>query len=144
MIVVTSNEIPGHRIDAVFGEVMGLTVRSRNIGAQFTASFRSLGGGELPEMTKALYESRQEVMHRMVTEAQAKGANAIVAMRFDTSEMGTNWTEVCAYGTAVFAIPLGRGEAGATGQSVYLAESAASAGSAPATAATPPPPSEPA
>jgi uncharacterized protein YbjQ (UPF0145 family) len=125
MIVVTTNEIPGHRIDAVFGEVMGLTVRSRDIGAQFTASFRALGGGELPEMTKALYESRQEVMHRMVVEAEAKGANAIVAMRFDTSEMGTNWTEVCAYGTAVFAIPLARGEAGATGQSAYLVESAA-------------------
>ena len=84
MIVVTTNEIPGHRIDAVFGEVMGLTVRSRDIGAQFTASFRALGGGELPEMTKALYESRQEVMHRMVVEAESKGANAIVAMRFDT------------------------------------------------------------
>ena len=125
MIVVTTNEIAGHRIDAVFGEVMGLTVRSRDIGAQFTASFRALGGGELPEMTKALYESRQEVMHRMVVEAENKGANAIVAMRFDTSEMGTNWTEVCAYGTAVFAIPLARGEAGATGQSAYFVESAA-------------------
>ncbi|KQM57718.1 MULTISPECIES: YbjQ family protein [unclassified Agreia] len=132
MIVVTTNEIPGHRIDAVFGEVMGLTVRSRDIGAQFTASFRALGGGELPEMTKALYESRQEVMHRMVVEAESKGANAIVAMRFDTSEMGTNWTEVCAYGTAVFAIPLGRGEAGATGQSAYLVESAAGAQTPPA------------
>ena len=125
MIVVTTNEIPGHRIDAVFGEVMGLTVRSRDIGAQFTASFRALGGGELPEMTKALYESRQEVMHRMVLEAEAKGANAIVAMRFYTSEMGTNWTEVCAYGTAVFVIPLGRGETGSTGQSAYIVESAA-------------------
>lgn len=125
MIVVTTNEIPGYRIDAVFGEVMGLTVRSRDIGAQFTASFRALGGGELPEMTKALYESRQEVMHRMVVEAENKGANAIVAMRFDTSEMGANWTEVCAYGTAVFVLPLGRGEAGATGQSAYFVESAA-------------------
>ena len=138
MIVVTTNEIPGHRIDAVFGEVMGLTVRSRDIGAQFTASFRALGGGELPEMTKALYESRQEVMHRMVLEAEAKGANAIVAMRFDTSEMGTNWTEVCAYGTAVYVIPLGRGEAGATGQSAYIVESAAAA-PAPAQADQTPP-----
>jgi uncharacterized protein YbjQ (UPF0145 family) len=140
MIVVTTNEIPGHRIDAVFGEVMGLTVRSRDIGAQFTASFRALGGGELPEMTKALYESRQEVMHRMVVEAEGKGANAIVAMRFDTSEMGTNWTEVCAYGTAVFAIPLGRGEAGATGQSAYFVESAA--GAQPPAAADQAPPTQ--
>lgn len=124
MLIVTSNEIPGHRIDAVFGEVMGLTVRSRDIGSQMLAGFRSLGGGELPEMTKALYESRQEVMARMVNEAQQRGANAIVAMRFDTSEMGTNWTEVCAYGTAVYVLPLGEGEPGATGQSVYLTKTA--------------------
>ncbi|MET4002752.1 MULTISPECIES: YbjQ family protein [Arthrobacter] len=122
MIIVTTNDLPGYKIDAVFGEVMGLTVRSRHVGAQFTASFRSLGGGELPEMTKALYESRQEVVARMVTEAQQKGANAIVATRFDTSEMGGTWTEVCVYGTAVFAIPLGAGEPGATGQSVYLSQ----------------------
>lgn len=122
MIIVTTNDLPGYKIDAVFGEVMGLTVRSRHVGAQFTASFRSLGGGELPEMTKALYESRQEVVARMVTEAEAKGANAIVAARFDTSEMGQNWTEVCAYGTAVFAIPLAEGQPGATGQSIYLSQ----------------------
>ncbi|NQX29110.1 YbjQ family protein [Microbacteriaceae bacterium VKM Ac-2854] len=121
MIIVTSNDVPGYRIDAVFGEVMGLTVRSRNIGAQFTAGFRSLAGGELPEMTKALYDSRMEVMQRMVAEAQAKNANAIVAMRFDTSEMGQNWTEVCAYGTAVYVIPIAEGQPGATGQSAYFA-----------------------
>ena len=124
MLIVTSNDIPGHRIDAVFGEVMGLTVRSRDIGSQMLAGFRSLGGGELPEMTRALYESRQEVMARMVNEAQQRGANAIVAMRFDTSEMGTNWTEVCAYGTAVYVLPLGEGEPGAAGQSVYLTKTA--------------------
>lgn len=144
MLIVTSNEIAGHRIDAVFGEVMGLTVRSRDIGAQMMAGFRSLGGGELPEMTKALYESRQEVMARMVTEAQQRGANAIVAMRFDTSEMGTNWTEVCAYGTAVYVLPLGEGEPGATGQSVYLTQTAKqqSTPTPPAPPAAPAPPSQ--
>lgn len=121
MIIVTTNDIPGYRIDAVFGEVMGLTVRARDIGAQFTASFRAIGGGELPEMTQALYESRHQVMDRMVMEAQQKQANAIVAMRFDTSELGTNWTEVCVYGTAVFAVPIAEGQPGATGQSAYLA-----------------------
>lgn len=70
MLIVTTNDIPGHRIDAVFGEVMGLTVRSRDIGSQMLAGLRSLGGGELPEMTRALYESRQEVMARMVAEGQ--------------------------------------------------------------------------
>ncbi|KQN90314.1 YbjQ family protein [Arthrobacter sp. Leaf69] len=120
MLIVTSDDIPGHRIDAVFGEVMGLTVRARDIGGQVMAGFRSIGGGELPEMTRMLYESRQEVMARMVKEAEQRGANAIVAMRFDNSQLGTTWTEVCAYGTAVFAIPLPEGEPGATGQSVFL------------------------
>lgn len=120
MLIVTSNDIPGHRIDAVFGEVMGLTVRSRDVGAQVVAGLRSLAGGELRELTQVLYESRQEVMARMVAEAAQRGANAIVAMRFDTAHMANNWTEICAYGTAVFAIPLGDGEPGATGQSVQL------------------------
>jgi uncharacterized protein YbjQ (UPF0145 family) len=101
MIVTTMNDIPGYEVDEVFGEVFGLTVRSRNIGSQIGASFKSLLGGELKGMTKALVDSRRQVMERMVEEAEAKGANAIIAMRFDTSEMGANWTEICAYGTAV-------------------------------------------
>ena len=80
---------------------MGLTVRSRNIGSQIGASLKSILGGELKGMTKALVDSRQQVMERMVEEAEAKGANAIIAMRFDTSEMGPQWTEICSYGTAV-------------------------------------------
>ena len=101
MLVSTTNELPGQEIIEVLGEVMGLTVRSRNIGSQLGASFKSILGGELKGMTKALVESRAQVTERMVEEAEAKGANAVVAMRFDTSEMGSNWTEICAYGTAV-------------------------------------------
>ena len=103
MIITTMNDIPGYEIDEVFGEVFGLTVRSRNIGSQFGASMKSIFGGELKGMTKALIDSREQVTARMVEEAEAKGANAIIAMRFDTSEMGPNWTEICAYGTAVRA-----------------------------------------
>jgi uncharacterized protein YbjQ (UPF0145 family) len=103
MIVTTMNDIPGYEIDEVYGEVMGLTVRSRNLGSQMGASFKSMLGGELKGMTKALIDSRQQVMERMIGEAEAKGGNAIVAMRFDTSDMGTGWTEICAYGTAVRA-----------------------------------------
>jgi uncharacterized protein YbjQ (UPF0145 family) len=103
MIVTTMNDIPGYEIDEVYGEVMGLTVRSRNLGSQLGAGFKSMLGGELKGMTKALVESRQQVMQRMIDEAEAKGANAIVAMRFDTSDMGGQWTEICAYGTAVRA-----------------------------------------
>ena len=101
MLITTMNDIPGYAIDEVFGEVFGLTVRSRNIGSQIGAGLKSLVGGELKGMTKALHDSRQQVIERMVEEASAKGADAIVAMRFDTSEMGGNWTEICAYGTAV-------------------------------------------
>jgi uncharacterized protein YbjQ (UPF0145 family) len=101
MIVTTMNDIPGHEVEEVFGEVMGLTVRSRNIGSQIGAGLKSIVGGELKGMTKALTDSRQQVMERMIEEAETKGANAIIAMRFDTSEMGQNWTEICAYGTAV-------------------------------------------
>jgi uncharacterized protein YbjQ (UPF0145 family) len=101
MLIATTNDIAGHEIDEVFGEVFGLTVRSRNIGSQIGAGLKSILGGELKGMTKALADSRQQVIDRMVQEAEAKGANAIVGMRFDTSEMGSNWTEICAYGTAV-------------------------------------------
>ncbi len=103
MLITMMNDIPGFTIDEVYGEVFGLTVRSRNIGSQFGASLKSVFGGELKGMTKALVDSRADVTQRMVEEAEAKGANAIVAMRFDTSEMGPNWTEICAYGTAVRA-----------------------------------------
>ena len=101
LIVSTMNDLPGYTIEEVFGEVFGLTVRSRNIGSQLGAGLKSILGGELKGMTKALVDSRQQVTERMVEEAEAKGANAILAMRFDTSEMGSNWTEICAYGTAV-------------------------------------------
>jgi len=119
MIVVTTNDLPGYRIQAVLGEVMGITVRSTNIGSSFTASFRAIGGGEIPEYTKIVTQSRQDVMHRMVVDAQNRGANAIIAMRFDTDSIG-QFSEVCAYGTAVIAEPIGAGEPGATGQSAQI------------------------
>jgi len=95
------NDIPGYQVTEVLGEVFGLTVRSRNIGSQFGAAFKSLAGGELKGMTKNLSDSRQQVIERLTQEAQARGADAVLAFRFDTSEIGGNWTEICAYGTAV-------------------------------------------
>ncbi len=99
----------------------------RQVLVQLSGTFQSAvkdprhrSGGELPEKTRTSYESGQELIARMVAEAEQRGANAIVAMRFDTSEIGTNWTEVCAYGTAVFAIPLAEGQPGAIGQSIQL------------------------
>ena len=103
MLVVTTNDIPGWEIQRVCGEVFGLTVRSRNVGSQIGASLKSLAGGELKGMTKMLKEGREHATERLVEEVEAKGGNAIVAFRYDTSELGTTWTEVCAYGTAVRA-----------------------------------------
>jgi uncharacterized protein YbjQ (UPF0145 family) len=101
MLIATTNDVPGHEIVEVIGEVFGLTVRSRNLGSQIGAGFKSLVGGELRGMTKMLAEGREEAIARLTEEAESKGANAILAMRFDTSELGSTWTEICAYGTAV-------------------------------------------
>jgi len=103
VIIVTMNDLPGYEIEEVFGEVFGLTVRSRNIGSVVGATLKSLVGGELKGMTKMLAAGRSDATDRLVAEAEAKGANAVIAFRFDTSELGSMWTEICAYGTAVSA-----------------------------------------
>jgi uncharacterized protein YbjQ (UPF0145 family) len=103
MIISTMNDLPGYQIEEVLGEAFGLTVRSRNIGSQLGASLKSLVGGELKGMTKMLAEGRVHAQERLVETAESKGATAILAFRFDTSELGTTWTEICAYGTAVKA-----------------------------------------
>ncbi|HEY3142308.1 MAG TPA: YbjQ family protein [Acidimicrobiales bacterium] len=105
MLITTSFDLPGYEVLAVQGEVFGLTVRSRNIGAGCIASLRSIGGGEIPEFTQLLVQSRNEAMARMVYEAQSRGANAILAMRFDSGAIG-QWSEICAYGTAVWVSPV--------------------------------------
>jgi len=101
VLVSTMNDLPGHTVDKVFGEVFGLTVRSRDFGSNFTAGFRSLGGGEVPEYTQMLAESRHVAVMRMCQMAQQLGANAILAMRFDCNEIANTMSEVAAYGTAV-------------------------------------------
>jgi uncharacterized protein YbjQ (UPF0145 family) len=107
MLISTMNDVPGYTVTSVLGEVFGLTVRSRNVGSNMGAAFKSLKGGELKGMTKNLQLSREEVTGRTVAEAEARGGNCVLAMRFDTSEMGGNWTEICAYGTAVVIEPHG-------------------------------------
>jgi len=101
VLITTTNDLPGYEVEEVLGEVFGLTVRSRNVGSQLGAGLKSLVGGELKGMTKALADSREQVIERLTEEAQKRGGNAVLAMRFDTSEMGGTWTEICAYGTAV-------------------------------------------
>lgn len=106
MIITTMNDLPGYQIEEVLGEVFGLTVRSRNLGSQLGASLKSLVGGELKGMTKMLAQGRLHAQQRLVEEAEGKGANAVIAFRFDTSELGATWTEICAYGTAARASKL--------------------------------------
>ena len=88
MLITTGNDLPGHVVE-VLGEIFGITVRSRHIGSQIGAGFKSIFGGELKGMTKMLAESRHEAKERLVMEAEEKGADAILAMRFDTYEVGT-------------------------------------------------------
>ncbi|MBU6494917.1 MAG: heavy metal-binding domain-containing protein [Acidobacteria bacterium] len=101
MLIVTSNDIPGYRITKVLGEVNGITVRTRNIGAQFGAALKSLGGGELRGLTRQLTETREEAIERLAENATAMGANAVIAMRYDSNEINGTFQEVLAYGTAV-------------------------------------------
>jgi uncharacterized protein YbjQ (UPF0145 family) len=105
MLITTSIDLPGYEVNAVLGEVFGLTVRSRNIGAGCLAGLRSIGGGEIPEFTELLTQSRNEAMARMVEQGRMLGGNAIIAMRFDSGAIG-QWSEICAYGTAVWVNPV--------------------------------------
>jgi uncharacterized protein YbjQ (UPF0145 family) len=105
MIVSTMNDLPGYRVTEVIGEVFGLTVRSRNVGSQVGAGLKSLVGGELRGQTRMLVESRQQAQQRLVEEAESRGATAVLAMRFDATEIGSGWQEICAYGTAVRVEP---------------------------------------
>ncbi|MCL1840186.1 MAG: YbjQ family protein [Propionibacteriaceae bacterium] len=118
MLIVTTNSIPGYQIDAVLGEVMGMTVRSANIGQNLIAGFKALGGGEVSQYTDLVYDSRNQVMQRMWDMCVQRGGNAIIAMRFDTGDIGQTFSEVCAYGTAVVVRPIADEARGGTPQSI--------------------------
>jgi uncharacterized protein YbjQ (UPF0145 family) len=106
LLIVTTNDLPGWEIQRICGEVFGLTVRSRNAFAQIGAGFKSMFGGELQGMTKNLADSRNKAMGRLINEARDRAANAVIGMRFDTTELGDVWMTICAYGTAVQAVPV--------------------------------------
>lgn len=106
VLLVTTNDVPGYRIVEVFGEVMGLTVRARNAFSNMGANFRTMFGGEAKGYTKLLSDSRTEALNRLKAEAAALGANAVVAMRYDSGEVADLMNEVAAYGTAVKVEPL--------------------------------------
>ncbi|MGE5405864.1 MAG: YbjQ family protein [Candidatus Saccharibacteria bacterium] len=101
MIVVTTENIKGYVVKEVKGQVFGVVVRSRGLGGNIVAGLRSLFGGEIHEYTSLLEDTRKQAIDRLVKNAQAMGANAVVMMRFDSSEIGQTMSEVVAYGTGV-------------------------------------------
>jgi uncharacterized protein YbjQ (UPF0145 family) len=105
ILVSTMNDVPGFEVTAVYGEVFGLVVRSRNVFSNIGASFRTIFGGEARGYTALLTETRQHAVERLREEAAAKGANAVLAMRFDTGVFASVMNEVAAYGTAVTIRP---------------------------------------
>jgi len=103
--IVTSPYIPGYRVTKVIGLTYGLIVRSRGLGRNIVAGFRALGGGEITEYTQLLEQSRHEALARLLAHAKSLGANAVISVSFDTSEMSEIMTEILAYGTAVVVEP---------------------------------------
>lgn len=101
MIVVTTPDLPGARIDRVLGLVRGNTIRARHLGRDVMAALRNVAGGEVTEYTKMLAEAREQAIDRMIEEAQVLGADAIVGVRFQTSMVMKGAAEMLCYGTAV-------------------------------------------
>jgi len=106
MLVVTTENVAGHRVKDVKGQVFGVVVRSRGLGGNIMAGLRGIVGGEIVEYTQLLEETRKHAIDRMVKNARLMQANAVVMMRFDSSEMGQTMSEIVAYGTAVIIEPV--------------------------------------
>jgi uncharacterized protein YbjQ (UPF0145 family) len=101
MLVATTETVPGYKRTKTLGQVFGVVVRSRGVGGNLIAGLRSLVGGEIHEYTELLEEARKQAIDRMVMNATTMGANAVLMMRFDSSEIGDIMSEIVAYGTAV-------------------------------------------
>jgi uncharacterized protein YbjQ (UPF0145 family) len=101
MIITTANTVEGKAITKTVGLVKGSTIRARHLGKDIMAGFRGMVGGEITEYTKMMAEAREEAIRRMVEDAEKEGANAVVSMRFTTSMVMQNASEILAYGTAV-------------------------------------------
>ena len=105
MIITTTPFVAGHRVTESKGQVFGLVVRSRGLVGNLTAAVRSLAGGEITEYTELLEDTRRQAIDRMVANATLMGANAVISMRFDSSELNNSMSEIVAYGTAVLIEP---------------------------------------
>ena len=107
MIVLTTEQIPGRRVEKVIGLVRGNTVRARHAGRDVTAWLKNFVGGEVEEYTKLLAEAREQALDRMIAEARSRGADAVLCLRFASSEITAGASEIMAYGTAVKLSPEG-------------------------------------
>jgi uncharacterized protein YbjQ (UPF0145 family) len=105
MLVVTTERVAGQHVKQTLGQCFGVVVRSRGIGGNIMAGLRSIVGGEIHEYTQLLEEARRHAVDRLVRNATAMGANAVIMMRFDSAEIGQTMSEIVAYGTAVVLEP---------------------------------------
>ncbi len=101
LMLLTSNYAPGYKVDKVLGLVYGITVRSRGIGGNFMAGLRSIAGGEINEYTEMAHQARQQALDRLADHARGLGANAVISVMFDSTEIGATMDEIIAFGTAV-------------------------------------------
>src|SRR3954471_5679349 len=104
MLIATTPFVAGYRVQETRGQVFGLVVRSRGLAGNVAAGLRSLVGGEIHEYTQLLEDTRRQAIDRMVQNATVMGANGVISMRFDSSEIGTSMSEIVAYGTAVILV----------------------------------------
>jgi len=100
-MLLTSNYAPGYKIERVLGMVYGITVRSRGLGGNILAGLRTIGGGEIHEYTEMAHQARQQALDRMAEQDKGMGANAVVSVMFDSTEIGNTMDEIIAFGTAV-------------------------------------------
>jgi uncharacterized protein YbjQ (UPF0145 family) len=105
MLVATTERVAGQRVKQTLGQVFGVVVRSRGLGGNILAGLRSIAGGEIHEYTQLLEETRRQAVDRLVKNATLMGANAVLMMRFDSSEIGQYMSEIVAYGTAAILEP---------------------------------------
>jgi uncharacterized protein YbjQ (UPF0145 family) len=105
-MLLTSNYAPGYKVDKVLGLVYGITVRSRGLGGNLMAGLRSLGGGEINEYTEMAHQARQQALDRLAEHAKGMGANAVLSVMFDSTEIGSTMDGIIAFGTAVSISPV--------------------------------------
>ena len=101
LVISNIESVPGRRITRFFGVVSGSTVRSKHVGRDILAGLKNIVGGELKAYTELLHEARTEALERMIEQAESLGANAVVNVRFQTSNIASGAAELLAYGTAV-------------------------------------------